>query len=390
MNSLSTFQLDHLISAFKQKQIVFRRSTASDLNNLSKIQKDVFLALQGIENFIVTGPSTMTFKESQQVYAEILFISQYLGIRRVMETNIIGFSDRCKSLNLEFMLKDFMDVGLLEFLYSQFSTTSRCLLSKLIRWKICNSMIGKEVNLCKIINSIRELIGSFLPLESSLWPEVICIISDNQQKLLDITTSPGVYSEYSRFFNIQRIIKAPQIYVDREFSYFPFRNEQNLTDQTMFHQFSVSAKKINCVAISLKRSLINTQNFHSEVNIDNSNYISYHYLRIADSVDFTDNFQNITDWQSILIIAKIKPCKRCKHVYDFNYEKISDETKQMTDYYIMCNCAESEGSIHLVAPQIKSKFQKYTDLIIDLFENREYLIFIGINLFTNFFRRLRD
>lgn len=62
----------------------------------------------------------------------------------------------------------------------------------------------------------------------------------------------------------------------------------------------------------------------------------------------------------------------------------------MTDYYIMCNCAESEGNIHLVAPQIKSKFQKYTDLIIDLFENREYLIFIGINLFTNLFHRLRD
>lgn len=56
----------------------------------------------------------------------------------------------------------------------------------------------------------------------------------------------------------------------------------------------------------------------------------------------------------------------------------------------MCNCAESEGNIHLVAPQIKSKFQKYTDLIIDLFENREYLIFIGINLFTNLFHRLRD
>ncbi|PKC16200.1 hypothetical protein RhiirA5_407340 [Rhizophagus irregularis] len=297
MNTLSTFQLDHLISAFKQQQIAFRRSTASDFNNLSKIQKNVFLALQGIDNFIVTGPSTMTFKESQQVYAEILFISQYLGIRRVMETNIIGFADRCKSLNLEFMLKDFIDAGLLEFLYSQFSTTSRCLLSKLIRWKICNSMIGKEVNLCKIINSIKVSIGSFLPLECPLWPKVICIISDNQQKLLDITTSPG------------RIIKAPQIYVDRKFSYFPFRNKQNLTDQAMFHQFSVSAKKINCVAISLEKSLVQTQNFHSKVNIDNSNYISYHYLRIADSVDFTDNFQNITDRQSILIIAKIKPCK---------------------------------------------------------------------------------
>uniref|UniRef100_U9UP00 Uncharacterized protein n=1 Tax=Rhizophagus irregularis (strain DAOM 181602 / DAOM 197198 / MUCL 43194) TaxID=747089 RepID=U9UP00_RHIID len=209
MNTLSTFQLDHLISAFKQQQIAFRRT------------------LQGIDNFIVTGPSTMTFKESQQVYAEILFISQYLGIRRVMETNIIGFADRCKSLNLEFMLKDFIDAGLLEFLYSQFSSTSRCLLSKLIRWKICNSMIGKEVNLY-------------------------------------ITTSPGVYSEYSRFFNIQRIIKAPQIYVDREFSYFPFRNKQNLTDQATFHQFSVSAKKINCVAISLEKSLVQTQNFHSK------------------------------------------------------------------------------------------------------------------------------
>jgi hypothetical protein len=86
----------------------------------------------------------MTFKESQKVYAEILFISQYLGIRRVLENNIIEFTDRCKNLHLEFMLNDFIDEGLLEFFYAQISSTSRCLISKLIRWKICHSMIGKE------------------------------------------------------------------------------------------------------------------------------------------------------------------------------------------------------------------------------------------------------
>jgi hypothetical protein len=94
-------------------------NTANDPNNLLQFQKNVFSALEGINNYIVTGPSTMTFKESQQVYAEILFISQYLGIRRVLENNIIGFTDRCKNLHLEFMLNDFIDEGLLEFFYAQ-------------------------------------------------------------------------------------------------------------------------------------------------------------------------------------------------------------------------------------------------------------------------------
>ena len=52
----------------------------------------------------------------------------------------------------------------------------------------------------------------------------------------------------------------------------------------------------------------------------------------------------------------------------------------------MCNCAESEGSIYLLASQTpstnKSELQKYTDLIVDFFESREYLIFIGITLFV--------
>ena len=95
-------------------------------------------------------------------------------------------------------------------------------------------MIGKEVNLCEILNSIRNTIGTFLPSDCSLLLATICIISDNQQKLLDITTSPGVYPEYSRFFRIQRIIKVPPLYVNREFKYFSLQNEQILTNQTMF------------------------------------------------------------------------------------------------------------------------------------------------------------
>lgn len=34
----------------------------------------------------------MIFKESQQVYTEILFKLQYLDIRCVLENNIIGFT----------------------------------------------------------------------------------------------------------------------------------------------------------------------------------------------------------------------------------------------------------------------------------------------------------
>jgi hypothetical protein len=146
----------------------------------------------------------MTFEESQQVYAEILFVSQYLGIRRVLENNIVGFTDKCRSLHLEFMLNDFVDEGLLEFFYSQIFSTSRCLISKLIRWKVCHFMIGKEVNLCKIINSIRNTIGTFLSYDYPLLPTTICIIFDSRQKLLDITTSPGVYPKYRWFFTIQK------------------------------------------------------------------------------------------------------------------------------------------------------------------------------------------
>jgi hypothetical protein len=41
----------------------------------------------------------------------------------------------------------------------------------------------------------------------------------------------------------------------------------------------------------------------------------------------------------------------------------------MTEYFIMCNCAESEGSIHLVVPQTTQGLQKkFTDLIVDFFE----------------------
>ncbi|GBC05086.1 hypothetical protein RclHR1_06020001 [Rhizophagus clarus] len=225
----------------------------------------------------------MTFKESQQVYAEILFISQYLGVRHVLENNIIGFTNRCRNLHLEFMLNDFKDEGLLEFFYTQISSTSRCLISKLIRWKICRSMIRKEVNLCEIIDSIRTSIGTFLPLDCPLWPTTICIISDSQQKLLDITTSPGAYPEYSQFFTIQRIIKAPPLYVDREFKYFSLRNEQILTNQTMFHQLPVSDKRINCMAISLNKTLLYTQKFHSNEEFRKDLFINVRYLRIADS-----------------------------------------------------------------------------------------------------------
>ncbi|PKK69211.1 hypothetical protein RhiirC2_510570 [Rhizophagus irregularis] len=386
MNTLSTIQLDQLQSALKQRQTVFRRSTASDPNNLSQLQKGAFLALREINNYIVTGPSTMTFEESQQVYAEILFVSQYLGIRRVLENDIVGFTDKCRSLHLEFMLNDFVDEGLLEFFYSQISSTSRCLISKLIRWKVCRSMIGKEVNLCKIIDSIRNTIGTFLSYDCPLLPTTICIISDSRQKLLDITTSPGVYPEYRRFFTIQRIIKAPPSYVYREFEYY----KQISTNQAIFRQLPVSAaKRINCMAISLKISLRYTQEFHriGKLNDDlNNNFIDFHYFRIADSIDLTNNYQSIMDPQSVLVIGKIKPCKRCEYLYNFNYEEI--DAKQMDEYFIMCNCAESEGSIHLEAPQTKSRLQEYTDLIVDFFGNREYLIFISVNLFANFFRRL--
>ncbi|CAB4402287.1 unnamed protein product [Rhizophagus irregularis] len=179
MNTLSTIQLDQLQLALKQRQTVFWRNIASDPNNLSQLQKGVFLALREINNYIVTGSSTMTFEESQQVYAEILFVSQYLGIRRVFENDIVGFTDKCRSLHLEFMLNDFVDEDLLEFFYSQISSTSRCLISKLIRWKVCRSMIGKEVNLCKIIDSIRNTIGTFLSYDCPLLPTTICIISDS-------------------------------------------------------------------------------------------------------------------------------------------------------------------------------------------------------------------
>ncbi|CAB4487430.1 unnamed protein product [Rhizophagus irregularis] len=271
----------------------------------------------------------MTFEESQQVYAEILFVSQYLGMRRVLENDIVGFTDKCRSLHLEFMLNDFVDEGLLEFFYSQISSTSRCLISKLlIQWKVCYFMIGKEVNLCKIIDFIRNTIG--------------------------------IYPEYRQFFTIQRIIKAPPSYVYQEFEYY----KQISTNQAIFRQLPVSAaKRINCMAISLKTS-----------------------LRIADSVDLTNNYQSIMDPQSVLVISKIKPCKRCEYLYNFNYEEI--DAKQMDEYFIMCNCAESKGSIYLEAPQTKSRLQEYTDLIVDFFGNREYLIFISVNLFANFFRKL--
>ncbi|PKC76227.1 hypothetical protein RhiirA1_528145 [Rhizophagus irregularis] len=308
-------------------------SIASDPNNLSQLQKGAFLALREINNYIVTGLSTMTFEESQQVYAEILFVSQYLGMRRVLENDIVGFTDKCRSLHLEFMLNDFVDEGLLEFFYSQISSTSRCLISKLlIQWKKYNWYF-----------SITTM-----------------IISDSRQKLLDITTSPGIYPEYRQFFTIQRIIKAPPSYVYQEFEYY----KQISTNQAIFRQLPVSAaKRINCMAISLKTS-----------------------LRIADSVDLTNNYQSIMDPQSVLVISKIKPCKRCEYLYNFNYEEI--DAKQMDEYFIMCNCAESKGSIYLEAPQTKSRLQEYTDLIVDFFGNREYLIFISVNLFANFFRKL--
>ncbi|CAG8697037.1 21610_t:CDS:2, partial [Rhizophagus irregularis] len=255
----------------------------SDPNNLSQLQKGAFLAFREINNYIVTGPSTMTFEESQQ----------------------FGFTDKCRSLHLEFMLNDFIDEGLLEFFYSQISSTSRCL-----------------------INFIRNTIG--------------------------------IYPEYRRFFTIQRIIKAPPSYVYQEFEYY----KQISTNQAIFRQLPVSAaKRINCMAISLKTS-----------------------LKIADSVDLTNNYQSIMDPQSVLVISKIKPCKRCEYLYNINYEEI--DAKQMDEYFIMCNCAESEGSIHLEAPQTKSRLQEYTDLIVDFFGNREYLIFISVNLFANFFRKL--
>lgn len=143
------------------------------------------------------------------------------------------------------------------------------------------------------------------------------------------------------------------------------------------------------MAISLKTSLKYTQEFHriGKLNDDlNNNFIDFHYFRIADSVDLTNNYQSIMDPQSVLVISKIKPCKRCEYLYNINYEEI--DAKQMDEYFIMCNCAESEGSIHLEAPQTKSRLQEYTDLIVDFFGNREYLIFISVNLFANFFRKL--
>lgn len=52
--------------------------------------------------------------------------------------------------------------------------------------EICHFMIGKTVNLYKIISFIRKTIDTFLPLDCSLWLTIICIISDSQQKLLYI------------------------------------------------------------------------------------------------------------------------------------------------------------------------------------------------------------
>ncbi|GES82119.1 hypothetical protein GLOIN_2v1763175 [Rhizophagus clarus] len=155
MNTLSTIQLDQLQLVLKQRQTIFWQSTA------------------------IIGSFIMTFEESQQVYAEILFVSQYLGIRRVLENDIVGFTDKCRNLHLEFMLNNFVDEGLLKFFYSQISFTSRCLISKLIQWKVCYSIIRKEVNLCKIIDSIRNTIGTFLSYDCLLLLTMICIISDN-------------------------------------------------------------------------------------------------------------------------------------------------------------------------------------------------------------------
>src|SRR6266496_40174 len=105
----------------------------------------------------------MSYEETRQVYAEILFILQYMGVRLILKENIQGFTECCKFLQLDFMLGEFKDVCLLEFIYSQISSTSRCLISKLIRWKACHFMIGHKVNLYQIINSIRQ-IASFLSL----------------------------------------------------------------------------------------------------------------------------------------------------------------------------------------------------------------------------------